>query len=71
MGDAQRALLYYFAKVRTVPVDLPVADTCGALLIQAHPQRVPPAGADWAEVWRGSRTGDRNEVFILYRRAKA
>jgi 4-amino-4-deoxy-L-arabinose transferase-like glycosyltransferase len=71
MGDAQRALLYYFAKVRTVPVDLPVADTCGALLVQAHPQRVPPAGAEWAEVWRGSRTGDRNEVFILYRRAKA
>jgi hypothetical protein len=71
MGDAQRALLHYFAKVRTVPGELPVAETCGALLVQAHPQRIPPVGGDWTEVWRGSRTGDRNEVFILYRRAKA
>ena len=71
MGDAQRALLHYFAKVRTVPLEMPVAETCGALLVQAHPQRVPPTGSEWAEVWRGSRAGDRNEVFVIYRRAKA
>ena len=40
-------------------------------LVQAHPQRVPEAGSEWAEVWRGSRGGDRNEVFVLYRRSRA
>jgi 4-amino-4-deoxy-L-arabinose transferase-like glycosyltransferase len=71
MGDAQRALLAYFANVRTIPADLPGSETCGALLVQAHPQRVPPVDSEWAEVWRGSRVGDRNEVFILYRRSRA
>jgi hypothetical protein len=71
IGDAQRALLYYFSKVRTVPVDMPAADQCGALLVQAHPQRIAEPGSEWTEVWRGARTGDRNEVFILYRRATA
>jgi 4-amino-4-deoxy-L-arabinose transferase-like glycosyltransferase len=71
MGDAQRALLYYFAKVRTVPAEAPGSEQCGALLVQAAPQRIPKAGAEWTEVWRGARTGDRNEIFILYRRATA
>ena len=71
MGDAQRALLYYFARVRTVPPEAPAADQCGALLLQAHPQRIPKVESEWTEVWRGARTGDRNEMFILYRKATA
>jgi 4-amino-4-deoxy-L-arabinose transferase-like glycosyltransferase len=71
MGDAQRALLHYFAKVRTIPAEAPAAEQCGALLLQAAPQRIPEVGSEWTEVWRGARTGDRNEVFVLYRRATA
>jgi hypothetical protein len=67
MGDAQRALLDYFAGVRTVAVGSPAAARCPVLLFQGS-RRVsqPPAG--WTETWRGSRLGDRNEFFALYRR---
>jgi 4-amino-4-deoxy-L-arabinose transferase-like glycosyltransferase len=68
IGDAQRALLHYFASVRTIRDDAPEAARCGALLVQAHPLRIPEAGAGWAEVWRGARPGDRNEIFILYKK---
>jgi hypothetical protein len=68
LGDAQRALLDYFAGIRTVRAELPEASSCGALLVQAAPLRIPLAGPDWTEVWRGSRPGDRNELFVLYRR---
>jgi len=69
VGEAQRALLDYFANVRTIPAEFPASDRCGALLVQAHPLRVPAAGPEWAETWRGSRPGDKNEIFIVYRRA--
>ena len=68
VGDAQRALLDYFAKVRTVPFDAPEAARCGALLLQAAPLRIPEVGSPWVEAWRGSRPGDRHELFILYRK---
>lgn len=68
LGDSQRALLDYFINMQTVRDDSPVATSCGVLLVQATPLRVPDAGADWSEVWRGSRPGDRTEMFILYRR---
>lgn len=68
VGDAQRALLDYFANVRTIRLDFPASDHCSVLLLQAHPKRIPAVGAEWSETWRGSRNGDRNELFILYRR---
>jgi len=68
VGDAQRALLDYFQGLRTVPVSSPQAASCDALLVQAAPTRTPAIDPRWTEVWRGSRPGDRNELFILYRR---
>jgi 4-amino-4-deoxy-L-arabinose transferase-like glycosyltransferase len=68
VGDAQRALLDYFAGIRTVRAELPAAAACGALLVQAHPLRIPLAGPYWIETWRGSRPGDKNELFVLYKR---
>jgi 4-amino-4-deoxy-L-arabinose transferase-like glycosyltransferase len=68
LGDAQRALLDYFAGVRTIRAEFPASDKCGVLLVQAPPLRIPDAGNGWVELWRGSRPGDRNELFILYRR---
>jgi 4-amino-4-deoxy-L-arabinose transferase-like glycosyltransferase len=68
VGDAQRALLDYFANIRTLRDDLPASSRCKALLVQAAPLRIPQVGPEWTETWRGSRPGDRNELFVLYRR---
>ena len=45
-----------------------LATRCDVLLVQATPQRLPLAEREWAEIWRGSRPGDRHELFILYQR---
>jgi 4-amino-4-deoxy-L-arabinose transferase-like glycosyltransferase len=68
LGDPQRALLDYFANIRTFREELPAASGCRALLVQAQPLRIPAMGEQWVEAWRGSRPGDRNELFILYHR---
>jgi 4-amino-4-deoxy-L-arabinose transferase-like glycosyltransferase len=68
VGDAQRALLDDFAGLRTVPGNSPAAERCGALLVQATPLKSPRIAPGWTEVWRGSRPGDRNELFIVYGR---
>jgi 4-amino-4-deoxy-L-arabinose transferase-like glycosyltransferase len=68
IGDAQRALLDYFVNLQTVREDSPAAALCNALLVQASPLRIPTVGPQWLEIWRGSRPGDRNELFIVYER---
>lgn len=71
VGDAQRALLDYFAGLRTVPLEDARAARCEVLLVQAAPNRLQAPGTQWREAWRGSRPGDRNEAFGLYRRLDA
>jgi len=67
LGDAQRALLDYFAGIRTIPENAPAAARCQALLVQAVPSKLPsPVG--WGEPYRTTRPGDKNELFLLYRR---
>ncbi|HUQ29072.1 MAG TPA: hypothetical protein VM051_10780, partial [Usitatibacter sp.] len=68
LGDAQRALLDYFANIETTPVNAVTAGRCNALLVQAAPLKIPQVGPEWEELWRGSRPGDRHELFIVYRR---
>ena len=68
VGDAQRALLDYFVNMQTVRDDIPAASRCRALLVQAAPSRIPAVAREWTEAWRGSRPGDRNEIFILYKK---
>lgn len=70
VGDAQRALLDYFVGLRTVAVEQPAAARCGVLLVQAAPVASPVVPPGWHEAWRGSRPGDRNELFILYGRGQ-
>src|SRR6185436_2651752 len=72
VGDAQRALLNYFANITTVPIEMPASRECKVLLAQAAPLKMPRSvGPEWEEVWRGSRPGDRHELFILYKRRLA
>jgi hypothetical protein len=68
VGDAQRALLDYFINLQTVRDDSTMASQCGLLLAQGTPLRVPDPGTQWTEIWRGSRPGDRTELFVLYQR---
>ena len=68
VGDAQRALLDYFVGLKTVREEFPQARRCRALLVQAAPNRLPLDEAEWRETWRGSRPGDRHELFILFQR---
>jgi 4-amino-4-deoxy-L-arabinose transferase-like glycosyltransferase len=68
VGDAQRALLDYFVGLKTVREEFPMARRCQALLVQASPSRLPLPEAEWRETWRGSRPGDRHELFILFQR---
>lgn len=63
MGPAQRALLDYFAGIRTVAP----ARKCGWRLSIGSKDRVVPAG--WTEHWQGHRPSDRNERWYLDRRA--
>jgi 4-amino-4-deoxy-L-arabinose transferase-like glycosyltransferase len=68
VGDAQRALLDYFVNLSTIREDNPASSRCRALLVQATLGRPVAAGPEWTEAWRGSRPGDRNELFVLYKR---
>ncbi len=68
VGEAQRALLDYFGGIRTVREETAASSACRLLLVQTPPSRTPQVASEWHEVWRGSRPGDRNELFILYGR---
>jgi len=71
VGDAQRALLYHYAGLRFHRPEDSRSAACGIKLVQSAPARLPPAGTGWIEIWRGSRPGDKSEMFVLYRRGPA
>lgn len=69
LGEAQRASLDYFAGIVTVPLAQTASRRCEWLLTQGSGRRDEASpGAAWRKVWEGSRPGDRNEKFRLYRR---
>ncbi len=67
LGDAQRALFYYFTGIVTVPVEIRPVTDCGTLLAQYGRLAgdVPPI-AGWRLTWSGARRGDRSERFAIY-----
>jgi len=67
LGDPQRALFYYFAKLVTVREEIDPTPDCRALLVQygAQPSPPPPI-AGWHVEWSGSRRGDATERYVLY-----
>ena len=62
LGLAERAALAYFLELR-------FGSSCAWIVDQSHPAdaRTPPAGTRL--VWQGSRPGDRNERFRLYKKS--
>jgi len=67
LGDAQRALFYYFAKLVTVREEKAPIDRCAALLVQySRNDASTGAPAGWRAVWEGHRRGDDTERYVLY-----
>ena len=71
LGDSQRAVLDYFAGLRTRRLELLVTNDCGYMLTQSV-QSVPIVEdqTEWRMMWEGARPGDKVELFRLYQRLK-
>jgi len=69
LGLAQRAALYYFSGIVTVPDASSRAAECATLLVQYGrlADGTPPLPG-YAIAWQGGRRGDENERFVLYRK---
>lgn len=68
IGDSQRAMLQYFGDINP---RRKASRVCDLLLVQGN--RVAKPIEDeigWEKIWEGSRLGDQNERFRLYRRVK-
>ena len=71
LGEPQRGLMVYFAKVTTVRLEVAPDARCDALLVQGRRSigaPPPEAESDWIAVWEGARPGDLKEFYRLYRR---
>jgi len=69
LGESQRALLDYYAGIRTFrTVSAGPPSDCQVLLVQRSGSCNAPAEEipQWSEYWRGSRAGDRGECLSLY-----
>jgi hypothetical protein len=74
LGDPQRALLHYFAAIRTVreETDAHADDECNALLVQyGSVAGAPPSLPGYRVSWEGGRRGDATERYVLYVRDRA
>ncbi len=67
LGEPQRAMLDYFARLRFVPMELNASASCEWLVTQGGKERVPAVDPKWQLVWDGSRPGDNVERLRLYR----
>ena len=66
VGDTQLAMLQYFGNITPLRHK---KDACDLLLVQSVPMSEPMKGdIAWKKIWEGGRTGDKNELFRLYRR---
>jgi 4-amino-4-deoxy-L-arabinose transferase-like glycosyltransferase len=66
LGDGQRAMLHYFGNIIT---RLDPDAGCDLRLIQGGKLSEPLLDeARWEKIWEGSRKGDKNEHYRLYRR---
>lgn len=71
LGESQRAVLDYFAGLRTRRLERLVTNDCGYMLtqsVQSTPTVEDPT--EWRMMWEGARPGDKVELFRLYQRLK-
>lgn len=73
LGEPQRAMLHYFAGLKTIRMEKDEEATCDWFLYQGSLKDETPTplpSGQWAPIWSGSRPGDNKEVYRLYRRQK-
>ena len=71
LGEAQRAMLHYFADIKTHRVETkPKAWSCDLFLAQGLPLDEQVMTAEWKKIWEGHRPGDKDERFRLYQRSR-
>jgi 4-amino-4-deoxy-L-arabinose transferase-like glycosyltransferase len=70
LGDAQRGLMMYYLNIRTTPIQFTDStQNCHWWLAQGTYPTAPRAiPAPWVLYWSGSRPGDHQERFYLFRR---
>jgi 4-amino-4-deoxy-L-arabinose transferase-like glycosyltransferase len=69
LGEPQRAMLHYFAGIRTYRESVPGRERdCELLLVQGARANIYVPGPEWMQIWEGARRGDRRELYRLYRR---
>lgn len=71
LGEAQRAMLHYFAGIKTQRIETrPKAPSCDLLLVQGRPLDESVMTPEWKKIWEGHRPGDKDERFRLYQRSR-
>ncbi|MDR0771162.1 MAG: hypothetical protein LBE75_08200 [Burkholderiales bacterium] len=72
VGEAQRAIFYYYAQVKTLPEQTSDAAACPLLLVEYHAEdlRTTPPLDGFEVLASGRRYGDDTEMYVLYRRAE-
>lgn len=71
LGESQRALLHYYAGLKTKRVESGNrSDACAYLLVEGTVGE-GPLGSPWMLMWEGHRAGDDQERFRLYRQGVA
>jgi 4-amino-4-deoxy-L-arabinose transferase-like glycosyltransferase len=69
LGEAQRAMLHYFAGIVTYREEATERRRdCDLMLVQGIPQEEKPPPGNWIRIWEGNRPGDKAERYRLYRR---
>ena len=71
LGEAQRAMLHYFAGIIIYRVEAPERKRrCELMLVQGTPREEAAPGKEWKRIWDGARPGDKDERYRLYRRVR-
>jgi len=72
LGEAQRALFYYFAGLRTMREEVRARHDCSVLLVQYGRQDTDAEAPEgYKQIWEGKRRGDETERFVLYMRTSS
>ena len=67
VGEGERSMLEYIAKLRTQREEVFGSPACPVLLVESKAAADLPPDEPWALMWSGARLGDARESFRLYR----
>ncbi len=71
VGDAQRAMLYYFGDIVTSQIYTRTGNrNCDLLITQDLWEDANTILEPWQLIWEGTRAGDRHERYRLFKRAE-